>query len=63
LYEQIADQNSKLSLHLVGSSRAADTNNDYKLDKLVFGTWQGTMTYEADDATLAQPADYDGTRM
>ncbi|HTL34013.1 MAG TPA: hypothetical protein VL326_12850 [Kofleriaceae bacterium] len=63
LYNQIADQNAKLSLQLVGSSRAADTNNDYKLDKLLFGTWQGSMTYDADNATLAQPAEYDGARM
>jgi hypothetical protein len=63
LYGQLADQNSKLSLKIVGSSRAADTNNDYKLDKLLFGTWQGTMTYDATDATLAQPAEYDGARM
>ena len=63
LYDQLADQNSKLSLHLVGSSRAADTNNDYKLDKLVFGTWQGSMTYDTEDASLAQPAEYDGARM
>jgi hypothetical protein len=63
LYDQLADQNSKLSLKLVGSSRAADTNNDYKLDKLVFGNWQGTMKYETDDAALAQPAEYTGNRM
>jgi len=63
LYDQIADQNSKLSLQLVGSSRAADTNNDYKLDKLLFGTWQGSMTYDPDTATLAQPAEYEGARM
>lgn len=63
LYAQIADQNAKLSLEVVGTSRAADTNNDYKLDKLLFGTWSGTMTYDAADATLAQPAVYDGARM
>jgi hypothetical protein len=63
LYDQLADPNSKLSLHLLGTSRAADTNNDYKLDKLLFGNWQGTMTYETEDATLAQPADYEGARM
>jgi hypothetical protein len=63
LYDQIADQNSKLSLKLVGSSRAADTNADYKLDKLLFGNWTGTMTFETEDAALAQPAEYAGARM
>jgi hypothetical protein len=63
LYDQLAAHNSKLSLKIVGSSRAADTNNDYKLDKLLFGNWSGTMTYDTSDATLAQPAQYDGARM
>lgn len=62
-YNQIADQNSLLDLHLVGESRAADTNDDYRLDKLTFGTWTGSMTIDATDATLAQPSTYLGARM
>lgn len=62
-YDQIAAQNAVLDMHLMGSSRATDTNNDYKLDKLSFGTWTGSLTYEATDATLAQPATYLGARM
>jgi hypothetical protein len=62
-YDQIAAQSAILDMHLMGSSRAADTNDDYKLDKLTFGTWTGSLTYETTDATLAQPASYLGARM
>jgi hypothetical protein len=62
-YDQIAAQNAVLDMHLMGTSRAADTNDDYKLDKLTFGTWSGSLTYEATDATLAQPATYHGGRL
>jgi len=63
VYEQIAASDSTLDMHLVGTARASDANNDYKLDKLQFGTWTGTLTYDGTDATLAQPATFVGARM
>jgi hypothetical protein len=63
IYDQLVDSDTKLDLHLTGLSRASDTNQDYKIDKLSAGVWTGTMTYATDDAPLAQPATYVGTRM
>jgi hypothetical protein len=63
VYDQIADSDSKLGMHLVGQSRYTDLNNDYKLDELTFGNWTGTMKLDAQDAAIAQPAAYVGKRM
>ncbi len=63
VYNQIVDADAKLDMHLVGSSRYKDLNNDYKIDELLFGNWTGTMKLDAQDATIAQPAAYVGKRM
>jgi hypothetical protein len=63
VYEQIAASDQKLDLHLTGSARATDSNSDYKLDKLTGGVWTGTMTLDATDAPLAQPATFVGARI
>ena len=63
VYEQIAASDSSLDLHISGEARAADTDADYKLDKITFGKWSGTMTYSGTDANLADPATFVGARM
>jgi len=63
VYEQIAASDTTLDFHLVGSSRAVDLNNDYKLDELVSGEWTGSMHYSGTPAPLGNPAKYVGKRM
>lgn len=63
VYDQIAAGDSTLTFELIGSARASDSDGDHKLDKLQFGTWMGTLGYDAIDTTLAQPATFVGQRM
>ncbi|NVB82618.1 MAG: hypothetical protein HOV81_29830 [Kofleriaceae bacterium] len=63
LYEQLVPSSSVLELHLTGTCRASDSNDDWQVDKLASGYWSGTMTYDATDAQLAQPATFSGTRL
>lgn len=63
VYDQLVDADSMLDLHLNGTARAADTNADYKVDKLSAGQWAGSMTYDTTDAELALPATFTGTRL
>ncbi len=63
IYDQILDSDSLLGLDLLGSARAADTDNDYKIDTLTSGGWQGSMDYAGTPAALAQPASWVGKRM
>lgn len=63
IYDQIADSDSILDMHLVGQARYSDVNMDYKVDELKFGNWTGSMKYSGVDAALAQPASFDGKRM
>ena len=62
VYDQLVAQDSMLDFNLTGSSRAADTNNDLKLDTLTFGEWAGTNEFDAQIVPLAQPATYTGAR-
>jgi hypothetical protein len=62
VYNQIAAADSSLDIHRTGSARAADTNDDYKLDKLTFGEWSGKMSYSGADAPIVQPATFEGSR-
>jgi hypothetical protein len=63
IYDQFLDSDTILGLDLIGSARAADTNNDYKIDTLTSGSWQGSMDYAGTPAALAQPASFIGKRM
>jgi hypothetical protein len=63
VYEQIAASDSTLTFDLTGNARASDSDGDHKLDKLQFGTWAGSLSYDAVDTTLAQPATFVGQRM
>jgi hypothetical protein len=63
VYEQIAASDSLLTFHLTGDARVSDSNGDHKLDKLRFGTWAGTLSYDATDTALVQPASFSGQRM
>jgi hypothetical protein len=63
IYDQILSADSLLDLHRTGSARAADSNNDYKLDKLTFGEWSGTADYDGAAAPIAPPATFSGERM
>ena len=63
VYDMIAASDSTLTFRLTGNARVSDSNMDYKLDKLQFGTWVGTLTYDTTDTTLAQPATFSGARM
>jgi len=63
VYEQIAAADSQLTFHLTGNARVSDGNGDHKLDKLQFGTWAGSLSYDATDTTLVQPATFVGERM
>lgn len=63
VYDQLIASDATLDLHLTGKARAADTNQDRKIDKLQAGEWTGSMTYEATDAPLASPATFVGARM
>jgi hypothetical protein len=62
-YDQLFASDTKLDFHLIGNARGADTNNDYKLDELTAGNWNGSMHYDAVPAALAQPAAFVGKRM
>jgi hypothetical protein len=63
VYEQIAASDSTLTFELTGNARVSDSDGDHKLDKLQFGTWAGSLSYDAVDTTLAQPATFVGQRM
>ena len=63
IYDQILDSNSMVDFKLLGQARASDSNGDYKLDKLTFGEWSGSLSHKGTDAALAQPAKFDGERM
>jgi len=63
VYAQILDTNALLDLNISGEARAADTDGDYKIDRLGSGKWTGTMTYDAADGTLADTATFTGSRM
>jgi hypothetical protein len=63
VYEQIAASDSLLTFHVTGNARVSDGNGDHKLDKLSFGTWAGTLSYDAVDTPLVQPATFVGQRM
>jgi len=63
VYDQIAASDSLLTFHVTGNARVSDSNGDHKLDKLSFGTWAGTLSYDATDTTLVQPATFVGERM
>jgi hypothetical protein len=63
VYNQLAADESKLTFSVAGEARVQDTNMDYKLDKLSFGTWAGKVTYDVTDAPLSQPAVFEGNRM
>ncbi|HEY5924990.1 MAG TPA: hypothetical protein VIV11_25085 [Kofleriaceae bacterium] len=62
VYQQIAASGSLLTFHITGNARVSDSNGDHKLDKLQFGTWAGTLSYDAVDTTLVQPATFVGQR-
>jgi hypothetical protein len=62
VYDQIAASDSTLTFHLTGNARVSDSNGDHKLDKLQFGTWAGTLGYDATDTPLVQPATFVGQR-
>jgi len=62
VYDQIAASDSLLTFHLTGNARVSDGNSDYKLDKIQFGTWAGSLGYDAIDTTLVQPATFVGQR-
>ncbi|HEX5060521.1 MAG TPA: hypothetical protein VFV99_14235 [Kofleriaceae bacterium] len=62
VYDQIAAKDSLLTFHLTGNARVSDGNGDHKLDKIQFGTWAGTLSYDATDTALVQPASFDGHR-
>lgn len=62
VYDQLVAADSALDFHLTGTARAADTDADRKLDKLTFGEWSGTLSYDGTDAPLAQPATFEGAR-
>jgi hypothetical protein len=63
IYDMVIPSETMLGMHLVGTSRYKDTDADYKIDVLEFGNWTGTMTMDATDADLAQPAAYVGSRI
>ncbi|MDX2090608.1 MAG: hypothetical protein SFX73_22300 [Kofleriaceae bacterium] len=63
VYEQLLDQDAILGLTIQGEARASDTDSDYKIDKLSLGEWDGTMNYSGEDATLADPATFIGSRI
>ncbi len=63
VYDQIAAADSSLDFQLTGNARAADSNDDYKLDKLSFGEWAGTLSYSGTVTPLAQPATFVGDRL
>lgn len=63
VYNQIAAADSTLDFHRTGTSRAADSNDDYMLDKITFGEWTGKLSYTGTEAPIAQPATFDGARM
>lgn len=63
VYAQFLDTDSKLDFNLIGNARGADTNNDFKIDELSAGNWDGSMHYDAVPAALAQPAAFVGKRM
>ena len=62
VYDQIVANDSTLTFELTGESRVSDDNGDRKLDKLSFGTWAGTVSYDTTNTALAQPATFDGAR-
>ncbi len=63
IYDQIADANANLDLHVQGTARAWDSNDDLKIDSLSSGVWTGWMTYDGTDADIAQPAKFEGHRI
>ena len=63
VYDQIAATDSTLTFHLTGNARVADENNDYRVDTLAFGTWAGTVSYDATETALVQPATFVGERL
>ena len=62
IYGQLLDDDTLLSLDISGDARATDVDGDYKIDRLSSGTWTGTMTLDATDAPLADPATFTGMR-
>lgn len=62
VYDQIAASDSLLTFHVTGNARVSDSNGDHNLDKIQFGTWAGTLSYDATDTTLVQPATFSGHR-
>ena len=62
VYDQIVASDARLVLQLTGTARVSDINNDYKVDKFSAGAWTGSMTYETDTTTMAQPAQFTGER-
>jgi len=63
IYDMVIPTDAMLGMHLVGASRYTDTNADYKIDELTLGNWTGTMTMDAENAPVAQPAKYVGKRL
>lgn len=62
IYDQLLGEDTILSLHISGDARATDVDGDYKIDRLSSGKWTGTMTLDATDAPLADPATFTGMR-
>jgi hypothetical protein len=63
VYAQIAAGDSTLTFELAGNARASDSNGDRKIDKLQSGVWAGSLSYDAVDTALAQPATFVGQRL
>jgi hypothetical protein len=63
IYEKLdAIDASALEFALTGTSRAVDTNADYKVDRIQTGAWTGTLSYAGTPAPLAA-ATFMGSRM
>ena len=63
VYDQLVAEDTIIALEIAGNARAIDVNNDYFVDKLDFGVWNGSMTLNAAVTTVAQPATFVGTKM
>lgn len=63
IYDAMIAEDLMINLNMSGSSRATDSNADWKIDRLQFGTWNGIMNYDGADTNIAQPATYNGERM
>ncbi|HEY4058323.1 MAG TPA: hypothetical protein VGM39_17040, partial [Kofleriaceae bacterium] len=63
VYDQLVAEDTVIALQIQGAARAIDANNDYVVDRLDFGVWNGSMTLNSTVSTVAQPATFVGTKM